>query len=302
MTKIATVNMLVHPRDTEVNRQTMVRYINEAAEQDVDLIVFPEECFTGFGTHGVRQYDFEDKRYLHNVSQLVPEGEFTQQMIAMAQEKGIYICYGISELDPNRSNASFNTAVLVGPEGYVGKYRKTHMPMNERFMHYQGDGQFPVFDTAIGKIGLSICYDSCFPEVARALAVQGAEIILNPTCWPDFSGELDDPSLVAFNTFGSARAWENQVFYVASNYAGKWQAGHSAVYGPIPGQVLACSGFDEGMFVADCGDIQEQIFISRNDTLDGNSVLQDRCPHAYQVLVEPDPYTYGCGGEAKFEA
>lgn len=235
MVKIATVCMGSDPRDKAANRNKMIAYIEKAAAQEADLIVFPEEILTGVGTVGMQQFKGEDKLFMQQASELVPEGESTRIFVEQARKHNLYICWGMAEKDPDRFDATHNVAVLVGPEGYVGKYRKVHLPLCERLYHYPGTGDYPVFDTKIGKIGLEVCYDKCFPEVARSMALKGAQIILGPTCWPNISGTLDDPDHKVHVTFSQARAMENMVFFVDANHSGAFMGGHSMIVGPNPG-------------------------------------------------------------------
>jgi predicted amidohydrolase len=93
------------------------------------------------------------------------------------------VVIGLLERDGDRC---YNTVVLLGPEGLIGKHRKAHLPGVgvDRFL-CAGDLPFAVYDTEVGKIGMAICWESCFPEHIRSLALQGAEIIALPTNWPD---------------------------------------------------------------------------------------------------------------------
>ncbi len=95
----------------------------------------------------------------------------------------------MAEQDSENWDMLYNTLVLVGPDGYIGKYRKVHLPLTERIMMYPGDGDYPVFETRFGKVGLMICFDKAYPEVARSLALKGAEILLCPTAWPPYRAE-----------------------------------------------------------------------------------------------------------------
>ena len=297
--KIATVCMPSHPRDKKANYDAMSAYVKQASEQGANLIVFPEEILTGVGTVGMQQFKPEDKQYFIDVAEPVPEGESTQGFISQAKEYGIYICWGMAEKDSERFDATHNVAVLVGPEGYVGKYRKVHLPLTERLYHYPGWGDYPVFDTAIGKIGLEVCYDKCFPEVARTLALKGAQIILGPTCWPNISGTLDDPDHKVHVTFSQARAMENMVFFVDSNHSGQFMGGHSMIVGPNPGQIIATTGFEEGMAIAEV-DIEKEIRHARIEAMGGSDLLRDRKAGTYGMLTqfnEFNPYWGGRIGE-----
>lgn len=201
----------------------------------------------------------------------------------------------MAERDPDRFDATYNTAVLVGPEGFIGKYRKVHLPLCERLIHYPGLGDYPVFDTRIGKIGLEICFDKCFPEVARSLALQGAQIIVNPICWPNVSGTLDDPDHKVHLIMGQARALDNMVFFIDANQCGPFMEGHSQIIGPNPGQILATTGFEEGMAVAEV-DIEQEIINARVHSMGGSDLLKDRKPGTYGEITKPNPYNPIHGG------
>lgn len=295
MVKIATVCMAADPRDKVVNRNNMIAYIEKAAEQGVDLIVFPEEILTGIGTSGMQQFNSEDKLAMQKLAELVPEGESTQMFVELAKKHNMYICWGMAERNPERFDATHNVSVLVGPEGYLGKYRKVHLPLCERLYHYPGFGDYPVFDTRIGKIGLQICYDKCFPEVARTLALKGAQIILGPIAWPNMTGTLDDPDHLVHVTFSHARAMENMIFFVDANHCGPFMGGHSQIVGPNPGQLLATTGFDEGMAVAEV-DIEEEINRARIFSMGGSDLLRDRKAGTYGEVTKFNEFNPVWGG------
>ncbi len=298
MVKIATVSMSLDPRDKKLNRDNMIDYIEQAADQQVDLIVFPEEALNGFGTVGIQQFKGEDKLALLELSELVPDGESTQIFIELAQENNMYICWGMAEKNPNRFDAIHNDAVLVGPKGYIGKYRKVHLPLCERLVNYPGWGDYPVFDTAIGKIGLEVCYDKSFPEVARSLALKGAQIILNPTCWVNVSGTEDDPDHKTHTIFSQARAMENMVFFVDSCACGQFLEGHSQIVGPNPGQIIATTGFDAGMAIAEV-DIEKEINNARIFSMGGSDLLRDRKPGTYGELTKFNEFNPCWGGDVE---
>ncbi|HIW76639.1 MULTISPECIES: carbon-nitrogen hydrolase family protein [Gordonibacter] len=295
MVKIATVCMAADPRDKVVNRNNMIAYIEKAAEQGVDLIVFPESILTGVGTVGMQQFNSEDKLAIQKMAELVPEGESTQIFVELAKKYDMYICWGMAERNPERFDATHNVSVLVGPEGYLGKYRKVHLPLCERLYHYPGFGDYPVFDTRIGKIGLEICYDKCFPEVSRTLALKGAQIILGPICWPNMTGSLDDPDHLVHVTFSHARAMENMIFYVDANHCGPHMGGHSQIVGPNPGQLLATTGFDEGMAVAEV-DIEGEMNRARIFSMGGSDLLRDRKAGTYGEVTKFNEFNPVWGG------
>lgn len=292
MTKLATVSM-PYSLVKQENIDMMIKHIEEAAKQGVDLIVFPEECVTGLGTRGMNEFFPPDKLDSIANAELIPEGPTCQLMAELAKKHDMYIVYGTAETDPDRWTVTHNAAVLVGPEGYIGHHRKVHFPLAERQFHVAGE-DFPVFDTKIGKIGLIICYDICFPESARVCALKGADIICCPTGWPNVTNSETDPDHLAHMTFAPARALENMIFVIQSNTSNGLDLppvfeGHSQILGPNPGQVFARTGYDEEMVVAEV-DIKKEILNARVVAMGGDDLIRDRRPSVYGMLVQRDPY------------
>lgn len=289
MARIATVSMQSDPRDKEKNFQKMASFIQDAAKEGANLVLFPEESLTGVGTEGMYMICGEDRQFIHHAAELVPEGKSTQKLIELARKHGLYICWGMAEKDPERFDVTYNTMVLVGPEGFVGKYRKVHLPLCERLIHYPGRDGYQVFDTSIGKIGIEICYDICFPEVARSLALDGAQIILSQTGWPNLTNQEDDPDHIAVDLFHKSRAAENMLVVVSSNLSGEEFNGCSTIYGPTAGQVFASTGPEESMAIADV-DIEAEIERARTYAMGGSVLIKDRKPGTYQKISEDNPY------------
>ena len=244
MMKIATVNFETS-MDKQANRAKMVDFIEQAGAQGCNLVVFPEEALTGIGEAGFVAVSAQDKLGIYSNSELVPEGESTQMFIELAKKHDMYICWGMAERDPERDFAYHNACVLVGPEGFVGRYRKTHLVLTEGFYHFPGT-EFPVFDTALGKVGLYVCYDMCFPEVTRILANKGAELLISVTGWPNVTGTDDASGHTEYMLFQKARAAENMVPIVVSTLCGQYLEGHSMILGATAGKVIACGGLRRG--------------------------------------------------------
>lgn len=158
--------------DKAANRAKMDSYVEKAAAQNADFVLFPELALGGVPKNPMFIFNPDDAKYQHDVAELVPEGDSTQHFIEMAKKLDIYIGWGMAEQSHERFDALYNTLVVVGPEGFVGKYRKVHQPLTERIMFYSGSGDYPVFDTRFGKIGLMICFDKAYPEVSRTLALK----------------------------------------------------------------------------------------------------------------------------------
>lgn len=138
----------------------------EAVTGGANLIVLPELSSTG--------YYFSSRQDAFEHAQLVPGGPSAQLWIDFASRHNVYLVAGLAERDGMQL---FNTAMLVGPDGFVGKYRKAHLWNLEKLWFTPGDLGFPVFDTPIGRIGMLICWDIWFPEAPRILSQQGADII-----------------------------------------------------------------------------------------------------------------------------
>lgn len=286
MIKIATTALHVE-HDKEKNLEKYFKYIDEAAEQGVSLILFPELSLQGFA-QSMLTLNVADALYANESAELVPQGPSTQKLLEKAQKSGLYIAWGMYEKDPERVDIIYNTLVFVGPEGFIGKYRKVHQPMTD-MIYYTSGNEYPVFDTALGKIGLMICFDKVYPEVARILAIKGADIILCPTCWP-LGGEHkeEDEQLVLLKTFANARAWENQVFFVTANHVGKYgggeECGHSRITGPFVNDIKGDTLWDEGMAVAEV-DVKAEIVRARNSAMGVNNLLKYRHTETYSEIL-----------------
>jgi predicted amidohydrolase len=165
--------------------------IDQAARQRADLIVLPE-TLTYFGTG----LSFAE------CAEPIP-GPSTDYFGELAKQHNLYIVAGLVERD---RHLVYNVAVLLAPDGKVaGKYRKVCLPRDEVAAGIAPGGEYPVFETRFGKLGMMVCYDGFFPEVARELSNRGAEVI----AWPVWGC---NPALA------SARACENHVYMVSSTY------------------------------------------------------------------------------------
>ncbi|MGA9117557.1 MAG: nitrilase-related carbon-nitrogen hydrolase [Bacteroidota bacterium] len=137
-------------------------------EVRADLYVLPELFNTG--------YDFRESAELEALAE--PAGGPTFQALhGFARARDCFLCYGFAE----KAEGIFNSALLVGPRGAEGLYRKVHLFAREKLLFRPGNLGFPVFDLPFGKTGIMICYDWIYPEAARCLALQGARLILHPS-------------------------------------------------------------------------------------------------------------------------
>ena len=191
---------------------TMENYCHEAARGGAELIVFPELVMHGHCTPNTWE-----------VAEPVPAGPGVEHMCRLAREHRMFISFGMSEKE---REIVFNTQVLVGPDGYIGKQRKIHLSRDETFF-YKGGSQLPVFDIGKCKVGTVICYDNQFPELARILTLRGAEVILMPHAarqgmWHDSESETHARKKVfEYFTSYAMRARENATYCIYADQAGK---------------------------------------------------------------------------------
>ena len=168
-------------------------------QTDADLIVLPELCASG--------YQFVSQQEVMTLSESVPNGPTTQRLIELAKRRRMTIVAGLPE---RAGSACYNAAVVVGPSGFIGCYRKTHLFFEETLFFTPGDTGFQVWDIGVAKIGAMICFDWYYPEAARTLAIKGAEIICHPS------------NLILPNCPDSmpVRCLENRVFAITCNRTG----------------------------------------------------------------------------------
>jgi predicted amidohydrolase len=135
-----------------------------------DLLVFPELCNSG--------YNFESAEQAMATSETIGGGVFVEFLESLCRRLDCHIVSGLNERE---GECLYNTSVLVGPKGYVGRYRKLHLFMNEKDYFGPGDGGLPVFDIGSCRLGMLVCFDWQFPEVWRVLALKGADLICHPS-------------------------------------------------------------------------------------------------------------------------
>jgi predicted amidohydrolase len=174
--------------------------VASALEQaEADLIVLPELFASG--------YQFVSQDEVMQLAESVPDGPTTRRLVELAKRRRMVIVAGL----PERAGlACYNSAVVVGPSGFIGCYRKTHLFFEETLFFKPGDTGFQVWDIGSAKIGVMICFDWYYPEAARTLALKGAEIICHPSnlVLPDCPDSMP------------VRCLENRVFAITCNRSG----------------------------------------------------------------------------------
>lgn len=279
MTKrtIATATMrAVH--DPAANLRTILDRIEEAAGQGADLIVLPEQCLQGY-LPSLTRYDLEHTAYQVRHAERLGDGEAIRAIAAHAARHDIHVVLGLTERDEWRPEVLYNTAVLIGPGGLVGSYRKVHQPGDEKHIYHPGEG-FTVFETPIGRIGLLICYDLVFPESTRSLSLARADLLVMPTAWAVADPAADpahDRMVDYLQLFSRARALENQAWFVGSNLIGTLgdftYPGFSHIVGP-DGVIRASTGAHDGIAVL-TADLTAEMVHARTVGYLGYSFLKD---------------------------
>ena len=226
----------------KANLAISIDYVRKAKKKGADLVCLPELNITGHAGHPSMVAEREP----------VPDGPSTQALIEVCKELDIYISAGIAE---DEHGVPYNTQLVVGPEGFLGKQRKVHLSGDEYF-EFRGGTELPVISLPFVKVGTIICYDNLFPEMARCLALNGAELLLAPHAarfgqWPkDLAGRQKAVKRVKENwsLVHRCRAYDNGCYVGVCNTAGRSamhikgvEANHGGccmMFGPN-GQVLA---------------------------------------------------------------
>ena len=261
----------------EENMEKTLRFIEEAVKEGAEVVVLPELANTG--------YVFETRREAFGLSEPVPEGPTTEAWEETAKEHGIYIAAGIAERE---GHSLYNTGVLLGPEGYLGKYRKLHLWYREKLFFEPGDLGLPVFNTEIGRLAMMICYDMWFPEVARIYAVQGVDLLLNITNWVAAREPRGEERVTMAICMGQSHV--NSVFMAAADRVGveRGQAflGHSLITAPSGLPIAGPASRDrEEIIIAEC-DLSEARKAKRKTRL--NFTMLDRRTDIYDTLLGYD--------------
>jgi beta-ureidopropionase len=259
------------------NIEHQMKMVEDAASQGVQMLCFQEIFTTPYfcAEQQTRWYDAVEK---------VPDGATVQMMQSVAKEKGMVLVVPIYEEEI--SGVYYNTAAVIDADGkYLGKYRKTHIPhvapgFWEKFYFRPGNLGYPCFDTAFARIGVYICYDRHFPEGARCLGLNGAEIIFNPSATvaglSEYLWKLEQPAhavangyfVGAINRVGTEAPWNIGEFY-----------GQSYFCDPR-GQIIAEASRDQDeLVVADLD--MDKIKEVRNTW----QFYRDRRPDAYGAIV-----------------
>lgn len=270
-TRIAVIQFAPKLGAREENLAAIDRLVRSAAAQGADVVVTPELADSG--------YMFADREELRAVAGLIPGGVSALRLEDLAEELNLHLVCGLAELDRDKI---FNTAVLIGPRGLIGKYRKLHLWDRENDLFSKGDLGIEVFETPFGRLGMAICYDSWFPEMFRTLTIANADLVCVPTNWVPMPGSADRVETMA-NILIQAAAHTNGLFVAAANRVGV-ERGQSFIGRSI---IVDCNGWPiSGPASADAeevlwADIQIGTGLRRQKLNERNDLILDRRSDVY---------------------
>ena len=269
-TKIACVQMQSALGDKEQNLKKMIGRVEEiAGDKDVSLIIFPELAVTGY----------ECSESYWELAEEFPAGQSIRRMSEAAAKNNVFIVFGfIERAIKDGREVLYNSAALIDRNGKpLGRYRKSHLVEGPETQHFEKGTEYEVFDTEIGKIGIMICWDTAYPEVARILALKGAEIIAAPAAW-------EAPFDEDWDIVQCARSFDNVLYVASCNHVGTDRKltffGKSKIVGPV-GRTIVEAGAGEEVIKAEADlgvlpELREGFYV----------LLKDRNPNTYDEIVK----------------
>ena len=269
--KIVCVQMQSALGEKEKNIEKMILKMEAVMQdKDVDLIIFPELATTGYECCEL----FED------MAETFPDGKTIKTFSEQAKKYNVHIIFGFVEKGEEEGRpVLFNSAALIDNKGEpLGCYRKVHLVEGDETKYFTKGREYNVYDTAIGKIGMMICWDMAYPEPARILALKGAEIIAAPAAWET------EPNKGDWEIVNTARSFDNVVYVASCNHVGTDRKlnffGRSKITGPL-GRSISEAGADEELIkaVVDLSilpELREGYYV----------MLKDRNPSTYTELLK----------------
>lgn len=273
MLKLAACQIDITLGEVRTNLDLVLERFAKAAAQGAQLVVFPECSLSGYGFDSAAEA---------RASALSWSSDYWLELLALCDRFNAYCVCGFVEQD---GALLYNTTGLFGPGGFRRRYRKVHTLVLgvDRFVA-PGDLGFSVFDLPIGRLGINVCYDQRFPESARTLMLQGAQLILVPTNEPIAAADVCD-------LLTRARAFENHVFYLWVNRVGTERGttymGATQLIAPT-GEVLFRLGMAESRteFAEIDLALADRKHIVREPGVYELDLLNDRVPEVYSVIAK----------------
>lgn len=258
--------------------QKHIEYTKQAHEKGVKILCY-QEIFNG------PYFCAEQEKCWYNAAESIPDGPTIKTMQELAKKYSMVLVVPIYEFE--QTGVYYNSAAVIDADGkYLGKYRKNHIPhvapgFWEKFYFRPGNLGYPVFHTAYATIGVYICYDRHFPEGARALGLNGAEIVFNPSATvaglSEYLWKLEQPAHAAANGYfvgainrvGTEAPWNIGEFYGSSYFCNP------------RGQIIAQASRDQEELLI--GDLNLDEIKEVRDTW---QFFRDRRPETYDTLVK----------------
>lgn len=299
--RAAAVQFNHKPGDKAANLRIISEFVEKAAAADVDLLVFPEMCITGYWH--VRNLS---RAEIEELAEPVPSGDSTQQLLSWSKETGMTIGAGL--IEHGEDGNLYNTFAVAMPDGHVEKHRKIHTFISE---HMESGSEYTVFDIPQGaRVGVLICYDNNIGENVRINALRGAEILLAPhqtggcnSPSPKCMGVVDaalwekrdvDPAAIEAEFKGSkgrewllrwlpARAHDNSLFLIFANGVGidddEVRTGNAMILDPYGDTLAETWKARDEMVIAD---LDPQLRVMST----GERWLKTRRPELYTEIAE----------------
>jgi len=259
----------------EDNVARSLELIAQAAKAGANLVVLPELCNSGY------VFDTRDEAFA--LAESVPGGPSCIAWMDAARRHSLFIVAGIAERDGDKL---YNAAVVVGPNGYVGTYRKNHLWGEENLFFEPGNLGVPVFHVGAGRIACAICYDIWFPEIFRLAALQGADLLCVPTNWVPMPAQPDNFPVMA-NILAMGGAHSNSMFVAAADRVGVERGqpflGNSLIVSQAGWPMAGPPSFDrEEMLIADLNLADARRKRNLNEF---NQLLRDRRTDTYDEML-----------------
>jgi len=255
--------------DKKYNIDVIERNIKQAKERGANLVVFPELALTGYVCRDL----------VYELAEPVP-GPSIRYLEEVARKENVYVIFGMLERSDKAGGVLYNTAVLLGSDGFIGKYQKMHLPTHSVFeekRYFRQGYHAPVFETDVGKLGLIICYDVFFPEITRLLRLRGSQLIICISASPTVRRGF-------FEVLTAARAMENTAFLAYVNLVGVENGlqfwGGSRIIGPSGGIISQAKCDEEDLVLGeiDYADLERvEVFVP---------ALRDLRPELFHSLKE----------------
>lgn len=275
---VACVQMEPIRFDFVSNLKKMTDFIKKVMEEnpETQLIIFPELITSGY----------ECGKEFQRLAERVSDGESIRVISELAEKYHVHIIYGFPERDEAIYDVLYNSSVLIDSRGKaLGTYRKVH-PFASEKEFFRAGCDYPLFDTEIGKIGIMICWDTAFPEVARAYALQGADLIAISTNWEKpYLEDVETRNQDDWDLITRARAFDNCLYVAAANRIGFDETlgffGRSKIIGPTGVPIKELNEEVEGIIAAELDYSKIPVLRTAYYTF-----FKDRRPDTFDIIAK----------------